>query len=661
MASNEKAPSVADLQAAGLSDEQIASVLSKLGLGAAGVRGQGSVEPSSADVTPTPSFVIKTHVESTTAPKAPHPVTVAPLCTAGTKLFINLCYHEAMPPMRRLSRPGPSGEAEEGVHVPLAVGHLKEERDNKDAPCLVCDLIMHPDVIRDCDRDGSGGFRHWLVQLALQYVQMKHGLQGSAQYAIPKLKYKGSAVSGQRIRVDKPIGIQEVRDSSPLAPTSTPLGLLSEAGALPEGSTALAPHQPGMRGAALSITGQVPARRAPLPSTTPMEIRLLSEEREAREGGVIGQMAREAQQGVTAGTAGVTAEVQPAIVSAANKDTPDLLPVSSTRTLPKVRQVTVTAEVRVPQAEEQGQDEDGGVITVPRPPMVLLCPVHTSMDEKGACTVHVMAPVLQQTGATLPATCTLALTLTLGADQRGREKPAGVSIAGKGDGMGLVVQLPGYAKTLVRVPFTCTFVHGGEDGGEGRAAAVQAHWQAEEGSISVELPRRESVNRLPPLPTTVPSLQDPSFLSLLAQYVEADATQFDPDPGSRPWLLAQALADEAGNSPARTDRRSAAVQQGNVSASVPSSGEREGGGEELPEDSFLRQDALSLHFLQQREAEKAARAAKDAARADEPLVKEVTYEPGQGTVERSIDVKELQGKGQGRAAAQVEALLEDLV
>lgn len=184
--------------------------------------------------------------------------------------------------------------------------------------------------------------------------------------------------------------------------------------------------------------------------------------------------------------------------------------------------------------------------------------------------------------------------------------------------------------------------------------------------MKIELPRRELLTRLTALPPAAPSLDDPTFLALLHAYVDAEADRFDPDPGSRPWLLAQALAEDEGGSAAPSRARQAgtgAVQQGNTSASAPRT-EGEGGKEELPEDRFLRQDALSLHFLQQREAEKAARVAKDAARAKEPLVKEVTYEPGHGTVERSIGMEELQGKGgqgQGQAGGQTDALLEDLI
>jgi hypothetical protein len=171
----------------------------------------------------------------------------------------------------------------------------------------------------------------------------------------------------------------------------------------------------------------------------------------------------------------------------------------------------------------------------------------------------------------------------------------------------------------------------------------------------LHLQRREASRALPPLPAVASSKPDASVLSLLQAYIVADADRFDPDPGSRPWLLAQALAGDEGGKGRGTQ---ATVKQGNVSASATTSS-TQAVEEELPEDRFLRQDALSLHFMQQREADKAARVEKDKARSEEPMVKEITYEPGKGHVETVVD---MQPTGRAQAAAvDPSSLLEDLL
>jgi hypothetical protein len=127
-----------------------------------------------------------------------------------------------MPPVRKVAEAAAGGGGggggaaaeESAVNVPLAVGPVKHDLDKGDPPqpCCVVDMVVHPDVVADCERDPSGGFRHWLVQLASQYMARKHGLELSPQYRLPRLAYKGASVTQQRIR--RPAagakGIQEV-------------------------------------------------------------------------------------------------------------------------------------------------------------------------------------------------------------------------------------------------------------------------------------------------------------------------------------------------------------------------------------------------------------------------------------------------------------------
>lgn len=40
-------------------------------------------------------------------------------------------------------------------------------------PCVVFDCIVNPEVIKDCKEDRTGSFRHFVCELAIQYVETK--------------------------------------------------------------------------------------------------------------------------------------------------------------------------------------------------------------------------------------------------------------------------------------------------------------------------------------------------------------------------------------------------------------------------------------------------------------------------------------------------------
>jgi hypothetical protein len=64
-----------------------------------------------------------------------------------------------------------AGVEQDGVSIPLSVGPLKKDVDKAGAPCEVVDVVVHPGVLADCDREVSGSMRHFVVELALQYVE----------------------------------------------------------------------------------------------------------------------------------------------------------------------------------------------------------------------------------------------------------------------------------------------------------------------------------------------------------------------------------------------------------------------------------------------------------------------------------------------------------
>ena len=112
------------------------------------------------------------------------------------------------------------------------------------SPCLVFDIIVNPGVIKDARADKTGGFRHFVCDLALQYVEKKvrepmqlshttvhwtfppiasdaqYGIPVSRQYKLPKLKYKGEKVRTQFLRKRKGPVIQEVSNPNEVRPAA---------------------------------------------------------------------------------------------------------------------------------------------------------------------------------------------------------------------------------------------------------------------------------------------------------------------------------------------------------------------------------------------------------------------------------------------------------
>jgi hypothetical protein len=91
------------------------------------------------------------------------------------------------------------------------------------------------------------------------------------------------------------------------------------------------------------------------------------------------------------------------------------------------------------------------------------------------------------------------------------------------------------------------------------------------------------------------------------QYVEADVTLNTPDPGSKPWLLAEAASSKPPETEVPANGTGKIGQQQAVLSPTNT----------LPEDRFLEADALSSHFLRLREEEKAAREAEKRPDAGE--------------------------------------------
>lgn len=119
-------------------------------------------------VTPTPGFVVKT-----SAVKASPAVDGKPAVPAGGKVFINITSADAVAPMVTRQTLDKDGREQEALNIPLSMGPLRADQDKSGNDCSVLDVIVNPGVVADSVADSSGHFRHFVVELALQYSERK--------------------------------------------------------------------------------------------------------------------------------------------------------------------------------------------------------------------------------------------------------------------------------------------------------------------------------------------------------------------------------------------------------------------------------------------------------------------------------------------------------
>lgn len=264
---------------------------------------------AAVEVVPSPGFVVKTVVSAGGgAVVEPTAVAIAP---PGTKLFVNVVVSEAVPAFARAKHVAGVGEEareEEGISIPLSVGPLRADVDKGGAACAVVDAIVHPAVVRDCD---SGVFRHFVCELALQYVERKYGMTVSHAYKLPALAYKGDrgAIPPQRVRAT-PRRAPGIRDGDEEAPDSnaSPMALLVAAGALhvPRGALPVAGRGGG--GSAGRATGSVAPRGpgAGASAQLPLDMRVLGEDEAKAPGRVLRSVSGSVLGGQSHADAGTT-------------------------------------------------------------------------------------------------------------------------------------------------------------------------------------------------------------------------------------------------------------------------------------------------------------------------------------------------------------------
>jgi hypothetical protein len=162
-----------------------------------------------------------------------------------------------------------------------------------------------------------------------------------------------------------------------------------------------------------------------------------------------------------------------------------------------------------------------------------------------------------------------------------------------------IVSAPDYRRVSIRLPAVCQTV------GLSSTSTFDAGFRL----LSTTLPVQSGRSVLPPLPSSLSDMDAGDLRALLERYVEADLAISSPDPGSKPWLVAQALAsDEVGESKAEIDAKKQVLETQNSENNDDS---------RLPEDAFLEADALSTHYLRQRDEDKKRQIEKEMLKEKE--------------------------------------------
>merc|ERR1711991_944694 len=91
----------------------------------------------------------------------------------------------------------------------MSVGPPKTDKDKSGKPCLVFDMIVNPAVVKDSKEDKTGGFRHFLCEIAIQRIENKYKTKLDRRYKLPRMKYKGKPTS-QRIRKETKPAIEVI-------------------------------------------------------------------------------------------------------------------------------------------------------------------------------------------------------------------------------------------------------------------------------------------------------------------------------------------------------------------------------------------------------------------------------------------------------------------
>ena len=117
-------------------------------------------------VLPCPGFVLKTYI-------------LEPHDKSKSKLFVNICEHEFIPPPplttdEELMKAINAGD-NSIYRVPLSLSSLKEDLDKIGNKCFVVDIVMNCDPFKKCRE--SPDFKAFLMEMCLQWIEQKYNMK----------------------------------------------------------------------------------------------------------------------------------------------------------------------------------------------------------------------------------------------------------------------------------------------------------------------------------------------------------------------------------------------------------------------------------------------------------------------------------------------------
>ena len=129
----------------------------------------------------------------------------------GRKVFVNMCgsakvaapggWEEGRVPddiLQQMEQAETSPS--ESLRFPLSLSDVRYDLDKRGEPCSCFDCVFNSDVLAQAM--AVRRLKIFLVELALGWIQQKHGLILDPKYKLPRLKYKGAEVQTQCIRKD---------------------------------------------------------------------------------------------------------------------------------------------------------------------------------------------------------------------------------------------------------------------------------------------------------------------------------------------------------------------------------------------------------------------------------------------------------------------------
>eukprot|EP00899_Mesostigma_viride_P024779 jgi/Mesvir1/5486/Mv25094-RA.1 len=102
---------------------------------------------------------------------------------------------------------GDVSEQSESLRFPLSMSDGALDTDKKGETCMVYDVVFNLDVLKIAMVEPR--LKRFLVELAVGWLNHKHGIELDPNYKLPKMKYKGD-LTPHRIRVDPKTLISEI-------------------------------------------------------------------------------------------------------------------------------------------------------------------------------------------------------------------------------------------------------------------------------------------------------------------------------------------------------------------------------------------------------------------------------------------------------------------